>query len=124
LGRSFQNIARRIDADVLELYHDQSTRLLRFDNSTANYVKIYGGGGTGYGTIFYANGTDADPYFNLESTGKITIKPTGGQDCHINTSGGGVFKFGDYTVKGAEAFDGFITIEDDASNVRKLMTCA
>jgi hypothetical protein len=36
----------------------------------------------------------------------------------------GSMEFGTYSAKGAEAFDGYITIKDKLGNVRKLMTCA
>jgi hypothetical protein len=36
----------------------------------------------------------------------------------------GSMEFGTYAAKGAEVFDGFITIKDKLGNVRKLMTCA
>ena len=45
-------------------------------------------------------------------------------DIAISPQGGGVLQFGTYAAKGAEVFDGFITIKDGGGTPRKIMTCA
>ncbi len=64
---------------------------------------------------------------NSATGGGVTIGAAG-TDTNINIAltpkGTGTLKFGTYTAKGAEAFDGFITITDAGGNARKLMTCA
>jgi hypothetical protein len=61
-----------------------------------------------------ANDADATPY----------IKETGNAGIELVVTAGSYVQFGVYSAKGAEAFDGFITIKDQAGNLRKVMTCA
>jgi hypothetical protein len=75
--------------------------------STVNYIElISAAAGTPALVTFGAGGSSA----NID----IAITP----------KGTGVLKFGTYSAKGAEAFDGFISIKDSGGTARKVMTCA
>jgi len=123
MGVKHYSIGRRIDADTLDVYHDQKDRMMQMYKGTANQMHWKGGLGAGDGLFIFGNMSDALPYMGLSQTA-ITVRPQSATDYFINTSGGGQLRFGDYTVKGAEAFDGYISIKDDGGAARKLMTCA
>ena len=62
--------------------------------------------------------------FDVDGTDNIVESVPDDDNLYLKTNGTGVVKFGTYSAKGAEAFDGFIPILDAAGNARKLMTCA
>jgi len=64
-----------------------------------------------------------NPYWNV-AYGSVIYPSIANDDLTLRMNGTGSIRFGVYTAKGAEAFDGYITIKDYAGNVRKLMTCA
>lgn len=97
------------------------------DDSSAGQIRVYGGdGGDGliyihnatfaHGVVdYYMIGGDGNGNFAIISDlGNVTFKVTA--DDYVS--------FGTYAAKGAEAFDGIITVKDEAGNTRKLMTCA
>jgi hypothetical protein len=82
---------------------------------------------------WYATYTDASNYeggYLTAAAGSVTLGArtagTGSDniDLLLLPAGTGNVKFGTYAAKGAEAFDGYITIKDAAGNARKIMTCA
>jgi len=119
----------------------------------ANISTIEGGHASGDVLILKANDIDTYPkitltgngsiscsvksgdafyfYYNTTTFGNFTsdaadwyISSAANRNIVLNPHGAGYVKFGTYSAKGAEAFDGFITMKDAAGNIRKIMTCA
>jgi len=85
----------------LELIHGNGDAVTIHSHDTQNVMKFWYNGGIPTIETTLSNG-----------------------DLQLLPNGSGNIRFGTYAAKGAEAFDGFITIKDAAGNTRKLMTCA
>ena len=142
----FRN-ARAIDGDTLGLYNNDLTKLIQLDDATANYITAKGGLATTKGLVLKSNVTDTYPaitllgndvmrlatataqsvcfdengtiYFKINEQGNVTLESQGNRDIELYT-GTGVVKFGAYTAKAAETYQGYITIKDSGGTSRKL----
>ena len=97
---------------------------------TYPYITLYGNNWIGFncagnigddkcGVRLYDQATKfMDMYLDTDA-----IFKSNNQNIYLNP-GTGKVKFGTYSAKGAEAFDGYIEILDAAGNARKIMTCA
>ena len=147
------NIKQYFKAGSAFYLYDSAVQAFK-QSYAANVSTIEGGVTTGDDLVLKANSTDSYPYMIMNGLGPVRFYLTTNQyllaysdgveflnirltgtDCMIGSGsnnqniylmphGTGVVKFGTYSAKGAEAFDGFITIKDAAGNARKIMTCA
>jgi len=152
MGYNHFRYARRIDANAIELMHEDLTRLLKITNAKAvNTISLEGLEATGKGLEFYANGTDmiyhriaedsiyscgggGNHYFRQNNVNFLNLTESGtdeviqglttNNDIAIVPNGAGVLKFGAYNAGVAGDSTGYITIKDGAGNTRKLMVQA
>ena len=75
MGYDHFRYARRIDGDIVELVHNDMSKLARFDKATANYI-IQSGGLAVSGDAYRvkANITDTYPFLDLIGNGAINIR--------------------------------------------------
>ena len=62
--------------------------------------------------------------FSHDANDAIVETEAANRSIYLKPQGTGLVKFGTYAGKGAEAFAGFITMEDDGGTARKVMICA
>jgi len=152
LGFDRFRFARRVDADVLGIFHEDMTKMLSISKATANRTDIMGGTATGDILKLRCNSVDTRPYvlFNgngdtlfdtyngmyiqqgganvlqfVESGTDDTLRgKTANNDLFLDPDGTGVLKFGTHTGSGDVAVNGSIAIKDAAGNARKLATVA
>lgn len=75
---------RYVDADAIDILHNDMTRLQRWDKGTANIIKDYGGGGTtGDDREIYANIIDAYPKIRLYGGAHVDINVASGNDLRV-----------------------------------------
>lgn len=80
--------ARRVDADIIGVYHDDMTRMLTIDKATANTTKIIGQGVTGDDFLIKANSIDLVPYIQLKGNDDVIIDVPNNKALDIYEGGG------------------------------------
>jgi len=124
MGLRHYPFGKRVDADSLDIMHDMSTALLRL-HKTAGNRSLKGGGATATDDLLlYPNTAASQSYLELSGNGGITLKTITNRNIRLWHQGTGKVQFGTYTVLGAETSAGFITINDENGNARKLLVVA
>ena len=124
-------------AEIRSLVTD--TYMWRFYKNDSEYIRLYEGGGETIilGLVndyirlqapttirFWATNTSGI-FDMVDGGGRAELKSYQTNDnIYLNPNGSGLVQFGTYAAKGAEAFAGYITIDDAGGTPRKLMVCA
>ena len=121
MGYDHFRYARKIDADVIGLYHNDMTRMLILDKATANKIQLMSGSSVATDKlILRATNAAATPMIELWGNSKINLNAALNNDIQFTVSGTGRFRYGTQNVIAAETLTHFLPAKDSTGAAIKI----